>query len=396
MRFTLNSCNKRRADSRPACDINRADMIGMVGESARLANKLRLASSVGFVIMSTLGTNARGVPWIDNHHGNSSKKSLVCQKRSKLKERPSRMHRSLALPDRCPFADVRQIFQRNPSRGALGLGYDTFRDDVVRIGTETGLPARKTFEMSFGRLRTNRLKNRSKTLVPLSNFFDCSSRVRFSVRIKCDVTNPQIYPEPVLGFDRRTIGNIDGNKEIELPLPVHQISLSSHSFETSSMVVTNSTRNNDAPVESKQTHTIETVLEGVEPLIVDNGSVFPKHRTLELVPLVGFADLGNGSHSMLRGKTKHLPQIVVVELLQTDLVGRLKLESPFRQPRTSFVDPFHRSQKTSLLFEIDQQLDGRNEFHYYRSTMSMLEMQPIRRRRFLPALKDGASASQRR
>jgi hypothetical protein len=28
--------------------------------------------------------------------------------------------------------------------------------------------------------------------------------------------------------------------------------------------------------------------------------------------------------------------------------------------------------------------------------MSMLEMQPVRRRRFLPALKDGASASQRR
>lgn len=394
MRFTLNSCNKRRADSRPACDVDRADMIGMVGESARLANKIRLASSVGFVVVSTLDTNARGVPWIDNHHGNSSKKSLICQKRSKLKERPSRMHRSLALSDRCPFADVRQIFQRNPSRGALGLGYDTFRDNVVRIGTEAGLPARKTFEMSFGRLRTNRLKNRSKTLVPLSNFFDCSSRVRFPVRIKCDVTNPQIYPKPVLGFDWGTIGNIDRNKEIELPLPIHQIGLSSHSFKTSPMIVANSTRNNDAAIEGKQAHAIETVLEGIEPLIVDDGSVFPEHRTLELVPLVGFADLGKGTHSMLGGKTKHLPQIVVVELLQTDLVGRSKLESPFRQPRTSFIDPFHRSQKTSLLVEIDQQLDGRNEFHYYRTIMSMLEMQSIRKRRFLPALKDGASASQ--
>ena len=396
MRFTPNSCNKRRADSRPACDVDRADMIGMVGESARLTNKLRLASSVGFVVVPTLGTNARGVPWIDNHHGNSSKKSLVCQKRSKLKERPSRMHRSLALPDRCPFADVRQIFQRNPSRGALGLGYDTFRDDVVRVGTKAGLLARKTFKVSFGRLGASCLKPGTKMLVSLSNFLDCSSRVRFPVGIKCDVPDPQIHSEPVLDCNRRAIGNIDGNKEIELSLPVHKISLSSHSFETSSVVVTNSTGNNDATVEGEQAHTIEPVLEGVEPLIVDDGSVFSEHRTLGLVPLVGFADLGKSTHGMLGGKTKHLPQIAIVELLQTDLVGRLKLESPFRQPRTSFVDPFHRIQKTSLLFEIDQQLDSRDEFHYYRTTMSILEMQPIRRRRFLPALKDGASASQRR
>ena len=396
MRFTPNSCDKRPADGCPACDVDRTDMIGMIGESARLANKLRLTSSVGFVVVSTLGTNARSASWINNHHGNSSKKSLVCQKRSKLKERPSRMHRSLTLPDRCPFADVRQIFQRNPSRGVLGLGYDTFRDDVVRVGTEAGLPARKTFEMSLGRLRANRLKNRSKTLVPLSNFFDCSSRVRFSVRIKCEVPDPQIHSEPVLGFNRGAIGNIDGNKEIELSLPVHKISLSSHAFETSPVVVTNSTGNNDTAIEGEQAHTIETVLEGVEPLIVDDGSVFSEHRTLGPVSLVSFAYLGKSTHGMLGGKTKHLPQIAIVELLQTDLVGRLKLESPFRQPRTSFVDPFHRSQKTSLLFEIDQQLDSRDEFHYYRTTMSMLEMQPIRRRRFLPALKDGASASQRR
>jgi len=396
MRFTPNSCDKRPADVGPACDVDRANMVGMVGESARLADKLGLASAVCLVDTPAKGTGARCIPRVNNHHRNPSKTSLVGQKRSKLEKRPSRMHRALALLDRYPFSDMRQIFQRNPSYGALGLRNDAFRDDVVRVGTKTGLPARKTFKMSFGRLRANRLKNRSKLLVPLSNFFDCSSRVRFPVRVECDVPDAEVHPEPLLGLDRRAVGDIDGNEEIELSLPVHKISLSSHSFETSSVVVTNSTGNNDATVEGEQAHTIESVLEGVEPLIVDNGSVFSEHRTLGLVPLVGFADLGKNTHSMLGGKTKHLPQIAIVELLQTDLVGRLKLESPFRQPRTSFVDPFHRSQKTSLLFEIDQQLDSRDEFHYYRTTMSMLEMQPIRRRRFLPALKDGASASQRR
>lgn len=396
MRFTPNSRDKRPADVGPACDVDRTDMVGVVGESARLANKLGLASTIGLVDTSAKGAGARCIPRIDNHHGNPSKTSFVCQERSKLEERPSRVHRSLALPDRCPLADVRQIFQRNPSRGALGLGDDAFRDDVVRVGTEAGLPARETFEVSFGRFRAGRLENGSKLLVPLSDFLDCRSRVRLPVRVERDVSDTKIHSEPVFGFDRRTIGDIDRDEEIELPLPVHEISLASHTFETPPMVVTNGARDNKASIESKQAHAIETVLEGVEPLIVDDGSVFPEHRTLGPVPLVGFADLGESTHGMLGGKTEHLPQITVVELLQTDLVGRSKLESPFRQPRTRFVDPFHRGQEPSLLSGINQQLDSRNELHDYRTITSMLEMQPIRRRRFLPALKDGASASQRR
>ena len=58
MRFTPNSCDKRPADGCPACDVDRTDMIGMIGESARLANKLRLTSS-GTVLIRTLAGGAR-------------------------------------------------------------------------------------------------------------------------------------------------------------------------------------------------------------------------------------------------------------------------------------------------------------------------------------------------
>jgi hypothetical protein len=396
MRFTLNSCDRRPDDSGPACDVDRSDVVGVVRETARLTNKIGLSSTVGFVLTPALGASARCVSSVDTHHGNSSETCLVRQERSKLKERPSRVRRSLTLPHGYPLADMCQIFQRYPSRGVPSLRDDAFRDDVVRVGTKAGLLARETLEVSFRRLGAGRLKFGSKRLVPLSNSLDCGSRVRSSVRIEGDVSDPQIYPEPILGFDGRAVRDVDRHEEVELSRTVHEVSLSSDSLEASPVVVADCAGYNDAAVESQQAHAIESVLEGVEPLIVDDGSVFSERRTPGLVPLVNLADLGNCSHGVLRGKSKQISQIAVVELLQTDLVGRPKLEGSLRQPRAGLVDLLHRGQETRLLVEIDEQLDSGNELHYYRTTMSMLEMQPLRRRRFLPVLKDGASASRER
>ena len=396
MCFTPNNCDKRPADCGPACDVDRADVVGVVGETARLANKIGLASTVGLVLTPALGASARRVSRVDKHHGNSSETCLVRQERSKLKERPPRVHRSLALPDGYPLADMRQVFQRNPSRGVPSLRDDAFRDDVVRVGTKAGLLARETLEVSFRRLGACRLQFGSERLVPLSNFLDYCSCVRLPVRIEGDVSDPQVYPEPILGLDGRAVRDVDRHEEVELSRAVHEVSLSSNSLEASPVVVADSAGHDDATVESQQTHAIESLLEGVEPLIVGDGSVFSERRTLGLVSLIDLADLGNCSHGVLRGKSKQISQIAVVELLQTNLVGRPKLEGSLRQPRAGFVDPLHRGQEMRLLVEVDEQLDSGNELHYYRTTRSMLEMQPLRKRRFLPVLKDGASASRER
>jgi len=59
MRFTPNTCHDGLHDSSPACDVYRADVVGMVAVPARAALKLRLAPAVGLVDVAAHGAGAR-------------------------------------------------------------------------------------------------------------------------------------------------------------------------------------------------------------------------------------------------------------------------------------------------------------------------------------------------
>src|ERR1039457_1930418 len=93
----------------PACDVDRTDVVGMVDEIARLANELGLALAVGLVDVAARGASPRCVARIYGHELDASDGGLVAEERAQLKERPSRMHRPLASPDRCPLANARQL-----------------------------------------------------------------------------------------------------------------------------------------------------------------------------------------------------------------------------------------------------------------------------------------------
>ena len=168
----LGSRDDRLHYSSPSCDVHRADVVGIVGEPARCTDELGLTLAVGLVDVAARRASARGVARVYGLQGNAREGGLVAEERAQLKERPSRMHRPLASPDRCPFADSRQVFDGDTASGVFGLGDDVLRDHVVDVLAEAGLLAREWAKGSLGRLGAGGLQTVAKTLVSLARRLD--------------------------------------------------------------------------------------------------------------------------------------------------------------------------------------------------------------------------------
>lgn len=137
--------NARRVwphDNGPVPDIPGSNHIRVASEATGCAQELGLTLAIGLIDTAAIGAGAGRVPWINGHDRHTGNPCLVLDKATKLKKRPRRMLSSLGLANRCPGADVRQVFQRDTAPGVLGQRDNALADDVVRVACEPGfLPA---------------------------------------------------------------------------------------------------------------------------------------------------------------------------------------------------------------------------------------------------------------
>lgn len=374
----------------PACDVNRADMVGMVDEVARLANKLGLALAIGLVNVAARWASPRGVARVHGHEFDASEGGLVAEERAQLKERPSRMHRPLALSDRCPFADARQVFDGDSASGAFGLCDDLFRDAVVGVGTEAGLLAREFLEVAFRRLGADGLEHAAETLMLLTRGLDGCSTVGLAVGVNREVADSEVDAKPAFGVDRGTIGDFDGHVEKPLSLAEHEVGLAAHAFESRAVVPASHVGNENATRDGQQRDAVQR-LEAHDPLVVGDGAVGLEGGLAGSVALVCLDHLGDRPHRHLGRQPKLLAKVAVVEPLQFELVGTFQLESPLGQPVTRFIHAFKRRPQSGGLLRCGKKLRDGYKFHYLDTTDLRTEMQPRTGRRFLRPLKGAAS-----
>ena len=389
--FTLNSRCDRPIDCGPTCDVHRADMIGVIGESARCANKLRLASATAFIDDTARETCARSIAWINGNNLNTGNPALVFDKRPKLIKSPSAVHRSLASLNRCPLADALQILDGNPASGVFGLCYDTLADGVVHVGTETGLLARETLEMALGRLGADGLQGSAELVLPLAGGFNNCSTMPPTVGIDGKVSDSEIHAQPVGRFNGSAVGDFDGNVEEELSVAVDEIGLAPHAFQSGTVVGSDDNRQDQPPVERGDTHAVNTFFEGVESLIKSDCTMRLEGDALGLIPFVNLAYLRDYADGVLCMEAESLTKLVVVEVLEFELVGGAKLESTISEPVTRGIDARQRGEQPQLLLVGHDQLACRNELHVYKHNTSKPNVNQETRQRFLPRLKARAS-----
>src|SRR5690242_8478140 len=95
-----------------------------------------LITAVALVAAAAGMAGAARLAGINHDDRHTAKRRLVLHKGPKLTKRPIAVSRSLPTANRCALSDMRQIFQRDPSGTAFGLGNKALADDVVRGGLE--------------------------------------------------------------------------------------------------------------------------------------------------------------------------------------------------------------------------------------------------------------------
>ena len=387
--------DNRPVYSGPSCDIRCANDIRVGRESTPHALKLALAAAVLLVNVSADWARSTGVSRIDDTNLDTHQASLVIDKVPKLVECPSRVFRPLSLSNGCPIADALQVFQSETTVGAFALGYERFRDAMVLNLPKTGLPPCDIAQPAPGAACPMPLEACTKVRVSLPDRFYGISRVSFAIRVGGEVPDPEVNTKPVDWFNWSTVRYLDGHEQEELPLAVHQIGLSASATKPGAVVISHDDWQDQAAVKRRKAHTIDTVFEGVEPLVERNGSMRPEVRELGLVSLVDLADLRNHTNRVLRMKPKALTKISVVQMLKLDLVGRSQRERTFGEPVAGGVNTFERGEQLGPLIGRHYQLARGYEFHWYNHTRSKQEHKQ-KTERFLLVLKDEASALETR
>lgn len=378
----------------PGCDVERAYPIGMRGKTAPGADELGLRSPTRLVDASAFWTWARSarVARVHRHEGHAGEQGLVGEERAQLCERPGMQSAPLSLSNRYPVADPRQFFDGDAASGVSGLADDVLADAMILVGVEALLPPSELSKVPPRASCPSALKAGAELADARAHRQGLLAGVLLPVGVDSEVADAEVHAEPALRIDGAAVGDVHRHVEVELALAVNEVGLAPYALESPTVVGADGARNDNAPVEREKTHAVEAILEGVEALVVGDGTVLAEARELALVALVDLADLRDGADGVLRREAEAVADLVVEEPLELDLVGRLEREGLLGQPRAGLVDALHRSEQASALRFVHEQLHGSDELHeHVRST-------PMRRRnqepeqRFLPGLKAGASA----
>jgi len=390
MRFTPDSRDYRRIDWRPACDIDRSDVISMVGESARLARKFALGLSIGLIDVATGRACPTRVSRIDNGHWNSGKCSLVGQERPELEERPSAVHCTLTFTNRYPLANPSQVFDRDPALGVFGLRDNPLTDGVIHICTKSGLPSRCFLQMPFGRSGSNGLKIGTKLLHPLTHRLNRRSAVLLPIRIRGDVANPKVYAEPSLRLNRGSVRDLDRHVKKPFALAQYEVGLSAHALKSSAVVISAHKWDEDATVECQNRNTIQG-LKAQDSLIIRDRSMRLEVWPFASVSFIGVNNLTDGAHGHLSRKSKAITKFDIVEMVELVFVGDLKPKCAPCEPLACFINALHGREEKGGLFIGGYQLDNCNELHKLEYNIPCEHFQQGRPR-FLHRLKAMVSA----
>jgi hypothetical protein len=117
-----------------------------------------LGFAIGLVSKAALWATPAGVARIDGNDRDTGEPRLGGHKPAKLIERPPVQTAGLRSCSRNPFADLREVFNRNRAAGAFSVSNDLPRDAVVCVFSKSGLLTRQFLELAFGGFAAATLK----------------------------------------------------------------------------------------------------------------------------------------------------------------------------------------------------------------------------------------------
>ena len=277
-------------------------------------------------------------------------------------ETPRMMDATLGPSNRYPITDALEVFQGNTPTGAFGLRNQQFGDDVVNIAGKSRFLLTALLEESLCGLSTLRLEIGPQSGMTMAQAVDLPAGVSIALRVRGNIDDSEVNAKPVFRFIGRRFGDIHDHGEIELAFTADEVNLSANVLQPSRLISAEDNGDKLPALEREDGNAVKA-FPGQYSLVVDDGSAWAEGRLLGLVPLVRFAGLGNSADGQLRRQPELLPDVMVDDLLQTDLVSCSLLKSDLRNNIAGGVEAFHRLDERNGLFGRRLEFDHQCQVH---------------------------------
>lgn len=338
--------------------------------AARPTYKFTLALSVGFLAMATLVACTACVFWVNSDDWHTVQPSLVGHKLSQLRKCPATHLCPLVTPKPSPIADVRQVFQRNPTCGVFGVHNERLRNAVIEVTTKARLLIANAIQGTTSVLSGTPLivsahlpaERSSGDKMPLPNSFDVFSGHMLAVASGNDFGYSHVNAYEIRHFDWGFIGQVDGAEQVELSVSVDEITLAFKPVESLPLVLPENDRDDLPTFQGQQTHPIHA-LEAHQPFIVSHCPVRFEHRTAILVAREAFHSLADSANGHLARQAKLLTQFSVTAAVNGGLREYSGIKPYPGGMRSCGIKLPHRGQQQLALIGIRKNLNLQRQLH---------------------------------
>ena len=319
---------------------------------------------VGTFDMPTGKAALRGVAWINHPHLHARPFRFVDDELSKLRESPIAVPRPvLAASNPGPRANVRQVFQRNPSVRAFGVENESLADLVVDVLLKASLPARQLPEMASGRFRAALLQITAQALLLAAVVFNRRARLRSAVAGRGDVSHAQINAQGRIHVTLVGIRNFACRQQVERAVAVDQIAFTLAVAQEFVLALTRLIGDAQPSSDAPNRDGVVVGIPRQNPVIVANRPVRLERARRVPVEFVGVGHLRQAADHDLRRQATALTRGVVGRCLQVKTPEFLQFPRLLAEPVAQAVGLFQRLQQVRPLFMVGQQFDLSDQLH---------------------------------
>ena len=173
--------------------------------------------AVGFVDNAALGAAPAGVARVNGDDRDASKLRFVAHEATELSKTPPVQTAALCFPGLNPFADMRQVFDRNRKPRAFSVGSNLLRDAVVNVLPESGLPTRQLLKTALGGFGGATLQSLPPVGKLLSDALDIGAGIGATFGVEGEVHDAEVNAEDALDINLCRVRNV-AQARYHLPL----------------------------------------------------------------------------------------------------------------------------------------------------------------------------------
>jgi hypothetical protein len=320
--------------SGPARNNSRCVGIGISGEPTVHAFESVPSLAVAFGYMPASRTAPAGVSGIHELDRDAVKPALVSDFGLQIRKRPGVQDAPLSLGSPYPTTDALEVFKSYPAAGAFGLGANLFRNYVVLMMYEAGFTPSEALQNPLGRTSAFGLK---ALPLPPTSFPDAGDllglTVSSAIRIRSNIDEAQVYPQPILTRRGFRLGEADRDKQVKRTIPENQVRFASVAKEHLELPLPTDEGNTQSTGQTPNAYDRLGQVPRKQSGVIGKRAQGTKLSLYLPVQFIGVNDLGIGANNHLRCELrKCFPAGVVNQSVQGNLRKGLGSPSPLRNP----------------------------------------------------------------